>query len=247
MVGLYRLTAEVERRKLMFIHKILHMPNDSVSQRPFLRNYLIYITDKTKVKLGFIPDICSLLCKYNLQYIVNDYIRNPALLPSKYTWENIVKRAVYDNEKLLWNERINVDSDFEYFKILHCDIKPAMLYELSKDYAYSITVNKIAKLWARSVSIQDKNCSYCGAIYQDYISHIVATCLISSDIRNVFYEDIRMISGTSLLDNLKHLQEKELIVKLLGANIPPYVNNEVYFSFLKRSYKFIIDCYQYCE
>ena len=155
---------------------------------------------------------------------------------------------MYSSEKLLWNERIDVDSDFEYFKILHCDIKPALVYQLSKDYTYNgtRTVNKIAKLWARPVNIQIKNCAYCGSIYQDFISHIVAKCLISSETRDTYYKDIRMITNIDLVNGLKNLHDKEIILKLLGANIPPHINEEVYFSFLKRSYKFIIDCYQYC-
>ena len=79
----------------------------------------------------------------------------------------IVKRAVYSSGMFLWNEKIDVNSYFKYFKILHCDIKTAMLYELSKHYTYPITEYKIDKLWARPIN----NCSYCGAIYHDYISH----------------------------------------------------------------------------
>ena len=93
----------------------------------------------------------------------------------------IIKRAVYSSGMFLWNEKIDVNSYFEYFKILHCDIKTAMLYELSKHYTHPITEYKIDKLWARPIN----NCSYCGAIYHDYISHIFATCFISSDIRNM--------------------------------------------------------------
>ena len=92
---------------------------------------------------------------------------------------------------------------------------------------------------------EDKNCSYCGAIYQDFTSHIVATCLISSDIRETFYDDMCLITNRDLMNSIINLNEKELLLKLLGANIPPFVNETVFVSFTKRCFKYVIDCYQY--
>ena len=72
-MGLNRLSAEVVKRKLRFVHKILQMSNESISQSLFIRKYLLYIANNNIIQLGFIPDICSLSFKYNLQYLVNRF------------------------------------------------------------------------------------------------------------------------------------------------------------------------------
>ena len=128
MLGLYRLSAEVEKRKLMFVHKILLMSHDSITQKLFIRKYLLYIANNNNVKLGFIPDICSLLCKYNLQYLINDFVNKSCQVPSKYAWKCIVKKAIYSLETHLWKERLSLHPDFQYFRILHVNIKPALVY-----------------------------------------------------------------------------------------------------------------------
>ena len=173
MLGLCRLSAEVEIRKLLFVHKILLMQNESITHKLFIRKYLLYISNNNSIKFGFIPDICALLQKYNLQFLVNDFTNKRCELPSKYFWKRIVKKAVYSKEKLMWQERLRADSDFIYFRLLQKDIKPALVYTLSKDYVYILTENKIAKIWSRSVTLENETCIFCDANCEDYISNIV--------------------------------------------------------------------------
>ena len=166
-------------------------------------------------------------------------------LQSKYAWKRIVKTAVYSNETVMWKERLNTDSDFMYFRLIQEDIKPALVYTLSKDFAYIFTANKIAKIWSRSVIVENKNCSFCDSNYEDHISHIIGKCLITSDKRETFFNDICSMTNIGLVNCLKHFNEKDLLLKLLGANLPPYVNETVFVSSMIRCYKFIIDCNQY--
>ena len=69
MLGLNRLSSEVEKRKLMFLHKILNISTNSISQKLFIRKYVMFVSDFNSVKLGFIPDVCSLLLKYELNWV----------------------------------------------------------------------------------------------------------------------------------------------------------------------------------
>ena len=245
MLGLYRLSAEVEKRKLMFVHKILLMSHESITQRLFIRKYLLYIADNNKVKLGFIPDICSILSKYNLQYLINDFVNKSCQVPSKYAWKCIVKRAIYSLETHLWKERLSLDSDFKFFRILHVDIKPALVYQLSKEHAYIFTADKIAKIWSRSFTLVNESCVNCGLMYENNISHTISTCLTTSCMRDTLLKDICAITNRDFISSLKLLNETDFLLKLLGANIEPYVSEDVFVSVMKRFYKFIIDCNQY--
>ena len=55
----------------------------------------MYVSDSNSVKLEFIPDVCSLLMKYNLQYIMNDYMNDPCILPTKFNWKPTIKKRHY--------------------------------------------------------------------------------------------------------------------------------------------------------
>ena len=81
------------------------------------------------------------------------------------------KNAIIYKEDVLWRKRVHSENDFEYFVRLHTDIKPALVYTLSNERSYLFTANLIAKIWARSVKIESKNCVYCGSIYEDYLVH----------------------------------------------------------------------------
>ena len=85
MLGLHPLSSEITIRKLLFLHKIISLPGDSICQLIFLRKLYLYLSGST-IAMGFIPDICQLLCEYNLQYILSgswDIVR----LPSKSQWK----------------------------------------------------------------------------------------------------------------------------------------------------------------
>jgi len=44
--------------------------------------------------LGFIPDICTLIRKYNLQYVLDCYIKE-GIFPSKLRWKIILTSNIF--------------------------------------------------------------------------------------------------------------------------------------------------------
>ena len=78
MLGLPHLTFEIDKRKLMFLRKFLSLPYEAQCHKIFIHRYLQYLEPRNAalVQKGFIPDICMLLCQYNLQYILNDYFND---------------------------------------------------------------------------------------------------------------------------------------------------------------------------
>lgn len=85
MLGLFRITSLIDKQKLVFLHKILSMPNFCITKDIFLRKYVLYLNCRSLVASGFIPDVCNLLVKYNLTCILNQYLADPRSLPSKNT------------------------------------------------------------------------------------------------------------------------------------------------------------------
>ena len=96
MVGLNRLPFRIESRKLQFLHKIITLPAGSVSGDRFIRKR--FINDQSLVTLGYVPVICQLLLKYNLQGIINNLLLLVPCISSKRQWKTLVKHAI-DNTK----------------------------------------------------------------------------------------------------------------------------------------------------
>ena len=125
MLGLFRLSFEIDKRKLMFIYKILSLPSHAVSKNIFLRRYFTYISLLNNNAKGFIPDICRLLLRYNLEDIINTFILSQKL-PSKYEWKKVVKMKVSQLEHSLWQDRLR-KYDFARFKVLQTGSCPAVI------------------------------------------------------------------------------------------------------------------------
>ena len=174
-------------------------------------------------------------------------MNDPCIIPTKIIWKRTVKNAIIYKEDVLWRERLHSENDFEYFVRLHTDIKPALVYTLSNERSYLFTASLIAKIWARSVKIESKNCVYCGSIYEDYLAHIISTCLISSDIRDSFYNDIRFLTSRYLVDKMRQLSERENVLKILGADIEPRIDEGLQVYFSKRCFKYVVDCHKYFD
>ena len=117
----------------MFLHKILSLPPDCLTKQLFLRKYYMFLANQRSVSYGFIPDICGILRKYNLATIVNSFVRDAYTLPTKFTWKSIVNNAVIISEISQWNNRMAVDNDFLFFRILHPVIQPCILYNIYRE------------------------------------------------------------------------------------------------------------------
>ena len=83
MVGLNRLPSKIEARRFMFLHKIIYLPAGSVSRQLFNRKLILYLNNRTSVTFGFVFDICQVLSKYNLQFIINILMLPVTCVPTK--------------------------------------------------------------------------------------------------------------------------------------------------------------------
>ena len=77
----------------MFLHKLLSLTSGSVTRDIFTKKLIMFLNDKNIVTLGFNPDICQLLFKYRLHYIMNTLLLPSHCLCSKGEWKATVKRT----------------------------------------------------------------------------------------------------------------------------------------------------------
>ena len=242
MVGLNRLPAIIEKRKLVFLHKLLQLPAGSVSRQIFIRKLIIFLNDRSSVKLGFVCDICHILSKYNLHSIINNIMLPNPQIPSKLQWKNIVNRAICERETTLWNHRLAIDDDFMFFRVLQTEITPSVIYRMNYNSSERNTVILIARLWTRQVTLENTLCSHCNDVYQEELVHALCECPVTAGIRNRFCESLNSILLPDEKLSVLNLDGFSLTLKLLGAPIEPIFDARTDIVFLKCAFWFVKNC-----
>ena len=144
------------------------------SRNVFIKRYIQFTLNRNSVTLGYVPDICKLLCTFGLQTFINDVLVSPNNLPTKYQWKKLVKHLVNTRETELWNRRTLSDEDFSYFRMLHPVISPTVIYKvLDKNRDKHIELF-VAKLWTRTYTTISQ-CTHCSQM-----------CLLGEEVHLVY-------------------------------------------------------------
>jgi len=215
MLGLPPLITEVERRKLLFLQKLISMPNNVLSKQIFNRRLLLYDIDPTQVNHGFIPDIHNIIRKYHLEDFVDSY-KNSGLFPNKYHWKNITRDAILHKQQTTWQNSVKNDSDFKRFKEIHNGIKPASVWRIPVTSYDMKLADYVARLW---VTVPDENhhiCCQCECRYTDLARHIVSECSVNLKLRDRFMDSITDTFQISLSVELHNADSEQFIQLLMG-------------------------------
>ena len=240
MLGLHPLSSEITIRKLLFLHKIISLPGDSICQMIFLRKLYLYLSGST-ITMGFIPDICQLLCEYNLQYILSGSW-DIARLPSKSQWKKHVKAAVHSRYTLLWRQRLYCHSDFARFRKLHTSVAPAVVWKMSYSGCDLKLCDFIARLWSSIPEPGNYLCLHCKSYYSDSLSHLVAECKCSQPLKERFLHDCRGILPPELVDTLISADADTFLTIVLSASCWSNLDRAMIDSFLSKSFSFVRSC-----
>ena len=64
----------IDKRKLNFLQKLCSLEDDFLSKKIFFVRLFSYLIDTDRDNYGFIPDIISILYKYNLHEYLTEFI-----------------------------------------------------------------------------------------------------------------------------------------------------------------------------
>ena len=238
MLGLHKLISEVNKRKLMFLYKILNMPAKSITKEIFIRKYIMYVLNRGSVSIGFIPDICDLVDKYNLHFVLNDFFAYNGRLPSKTTWKNTVNNVIHQKETNAWEQRLSSDSEFCLFQTIHPCIKPAVVYKVYTGSKSRSIIRTVALLWCRRAKLEITRCIICNTEYQDELIHVISECTCTVRQRDRFKNHILPSYDMSLAQNLNSVDTYTWALTLLGAPLLTTLET----TFLQVTFNLIIKC-----
>ena len=242
MLGLNRITALVDKRKLMFLFKILNLDNSSICQQIFLRKLFHYLYSLVKSKHGFIPDICSILIKNNLNFLLNMYVNDKGYLPQKRVWWQFVHSSVNFVENNEFLDRLKA-ADFSRFSQLHKSISPCSLYSL---YGRGIAPHKLAflaKLWVTVPSHTAVVCNLCNRLVQDEIKHKLVECAFIGGIKGHLFSCLYSKLSYDSFSELVLAPNDKFVILVLGANSSLGMSNEEASWFRMKAVYYVYQCF----
>ena len=242
MLGLYRLCSEIDKRKLLFLHKVLSLPSNCLTKEIFIRKYYLYVSSKSAVSYGFIPDVCKLLQKYNLTEVLNHSIMDIEKLPNSCIWKNIVKNCIVLHESEQWDQRLSMHNDFMFFRVLQTNIEPCLVYKMYEQSCHRRNMSTMAQLWCRPPAIQIETCSNCEQSYFEPLIHILTECSVTDNLRQTFFDKVRFAHGSTFADELLSIDVLDLTLKLMGASIPPLLDHDENVHFIFIAFQFVVAC-----
>ena len=216
MVGLNRLPAIIEYRKLMFLHKFMSLPSGSVSRDIFTRKLILFVNERSRIRLGFIPDVCQILFKYELHVLVNNLLSPQHSIPSKLEWKSRVNSVILRKKTYLWDQRMASDSDF--LRILQLAIEPAVVYKVCNRSLYRNTMLVIARLWTRPVTLENQVCLKCNNTFQDELVHVICEFPSTLALRNQFTDSLASILMADKILRVIELDSVSQTLRLLGPS-----------------------------
>ena len=199
------------------------------------------MTNSPVIKRGFVPDICRLLCLFELQQILNGYT-SVQHLPSKCQWKKQVKSAVLSRSMLLWRQRLYNDNVFLRFRKLHTSVAQAIVWKMSHSGCDLKLCDFIARLWASTPDSGTYICSHCNCQYRDALTHLIAECGCSLNLRESFLHDCIDILPPELLNGLIASDGDTFVAAVLSASCWSNLDTEVTEMFLRHAYTFIRNC-----
>ena len=236
MLGLNRLSSQVEDRKLRFVHKISTLNTNSITRQIFTRRLLTYIKDPTTMK-GFIPDMYQITEKYLMTDILYCFTENAETL-SKYAWKRRVRHEIAEREQRLWEQRINSDFDFTLFRRIHTSISPAVVWSFLKREKNNSLSIVISTIWVQKAVRSNAVCKFCKNVYVNKYVHILSECLNFKQARETLINDISRTFGRENAMHLTRLGKVDFACALLGAR-QENISIEQNYDFYKCVFTFV--------
>ena len=97
--------------------------------------------------------------------------------PSKYTWKAVIKSKIRSFYERAWKERLENDTDFARFKLIHPELKSSNIWSVALDKPSAHAIFLVARLCTLLPQTNyQEECFVCGRYAVDIMKHIVTSC-----------------------------------------------------------------------
>ena len=208
-------------------------------------------SNATSNQKGFIPDIITVLNKYNLMATLHRHIVLQDSFPTKVTWKRLVNACINNTEQEQFTNRTNNDSDFSLFRNLHDNFQGcAKVWQIPNSANELRLCETVARLWVKIPDAQLSVCSKCESIYNDSLTHILTSCPITTPLRDKLLRNTVMFPEHTILNQFINDSSDEILKQLLLGRIIPLtvsVGTSDYYAkeFTLSMYKYVTSAIRY--
>ncbi|CAC5393982.1 unnamed protein product [Mytilus coruscus] len=126
----------------------------------------------------------------------------------------------FEYELKEWQQRINIDSDFNIFKKIHKIFQPHPAWTVALDFPYlRKQANHIVSLCClvHNTNSDIILCDKCGKLFTDPCIHAISSCDYLSDIRDEFWCELLCINPITFSAFLGSLADEDFCYILLSC------------------------------
>ena len=226
MLGFYQMKGQIDLRKLLFLGRIVWLPDRAMPKKIFKQRVLQFLVYKgldndDDTQMGFIPDIVKILQKYQLDDHWEKYIKTGFTeFPIYSSWKILIKKAVQTSEQREWLNRTENDEDFSLFKQVHSNTgQPSQIWKYAQRFPEQLdTCRSVAKFITKTPTsfINIQLCCYCGKFYSDIYLHLAMECSKCFDEREKLWNDIINNLSVEFSVYLNNIEDDQLFCLMLG-------------------------------
>lgn len=242
LLNLTPIMAEIDARKLLFFGRLCLMDPRCLTKQIFILRLFSYLSNLTPTQQGFIPDILSILQKYNFTHHFCDWLHSGSF-PSKHSWKTIVRSTV---NSLFYQQRYartSTDPDFRIFNLVFQCSNPHTIWSYADDTNEILRLKFTCKLLVSTAdSCVLQMCSLCGSYFTNLFSHAACSCYGLSDFHNDWWNDVSNNFDINLGAELCSLTENELFIVLLGRHTQTVLSVSQEKNFRKRNCRLLVQC-----
>lgn len=238
-LGLWSMEGIIDKNKLLYLGRLCRSDATLLSKEIFITCLFLHLSNPSKQKFGFVPDITRILEKYGLFDFLKRYIDGQPF-PKKSQWKNIVYDKLNQIETSKWKSGMLRKQELNIYQRIHTNLKPLSIWEAAKRTPScnkpSITclVNIVSgnvpdtfKSWLKETN-DGHHCSFCNRHIKNPNIHFIMSCFKFREWRNDMWDEIVDKLPSTYTVNLHKLDEEDQYEHIISGNIPESRVNQYY-------------------
>ena len=219
MLGWRPLMCYIDKRKFGLLQKLCTMPTNLLSRKIFNLRLNLFMLKGLKSQIGFIPDVITIVKKYNLTQYISNYLKN-AVFPSKYEWKRIISKSLnsyYDNAR---HARVIADPEFDRFNSVHNSTSQLYIWKCAESADEIVSAFSAIKLLVSvdQLSNREQTCKCCEQITIDIKRHLLTECQAFKQMKIDFLSSINIRFGTPMYELLQQADSEHFVRYILSVN-----------------------------
>lgn len=237
-LGLWTIEGYIDKAKLLFLHRLLSAPSESIQKLLFINRLFSYLYEAAKKPLGFVSDVIGVLRKYDLYNFLEEYLEY-GNIPNAKVWKKLIIHKISSRQMVIWKHGVGHKKELEHYGTIHTFLQPLELWNVAKRNPYFInaitnTVNilcgNIPDVFVKA-TIDDGECYTCKLCKYNFCEigmHFITQCPISATRREEMLAQVMDSVDVHHCAELFNLGDLDFYRALLGGTLSSFKSSDTY-------------------